>query len=46
MISGPVPLKRGSKSVVSEILHGSRKLNRNHIEKLSKRFNVSPAVFF
>jgi HTH-type transcriptional regulator/antitoxin HigA len=36
----------GSESVVSEVLHGSRKLNRNHIEKLSKRFNVSPALFF
>ena len=36
----------GSESVVSEVLHGSRKLNRNHIERLSKRFNVSPALFF
>ncbi len=36
----------GSESVVSEALHGSRKLNRKHIEKLSKRFNVSPALFF
>jgi HTH-type transcriptional regulator/antitoxin HigA len=36
----------GSESVVSEVLHGSRKLNRNHIEKLSKRFKVSPALFF
>jgi HTH-type transcriptional regulator / antitoxin HigA len=36
----------GSESVVSEVLHGSRKLSRKHIEKLSKRFNVSPALFF
>ena len=36
----------GSESVVSEVLHGKRDMNRNHIEKLSKRFNVSPAVFF
>jgi HTH-type transcriptional regulator / antitoxin HigA len=36
----------GSESVVSEVLHGSRRLNRKHIEKLSKRFNVSPALFF
>ena len=36
----------GSESVVSEVLHGKRDINRNHIEKLSKRFNVSPAVFF
>jgi HTH-type transcriptional regulator / antitoxin HigA len=36
----------GSKSVVSEVLHGYRELNKVHIEKLSRRFHVSPAVFF
>jgi HTH-type transcriptional regulator/antitoxin HigA len=36
----------GSESIVSEVLHGKRELNRTHIEKLSKRFGVSPAVFF
>ena len=36
----------GSESIVSEILHKKRDLNRAHIEKLSKRFNISPAVFF
>jgi HTH-type transcriptional regulator/antitoxin HigA len=36
----------GSESIVSEVLHGKRELNRTHIEKLSKRFRVSPAVFF
>ncbi len=36
----------GSESMVSEVLHKKRGLNKNHIEKLSKRFNVSPAVFF
>ena len=36
----------GSESVVSEILNGHRGLNKSHIEKLSKRFKVSPAVFF
>jgi len=36
----------GTQGVVSEILHGKRKLNRNQIEKLSERFSVSPAVFF
>jgi HTH-type transcriptional regulator/antitoxin HigA len=36
----------GSESIVSEILHKKRDLNKTHIEKLSKRFNVSPAVFF
>lgn len=36
----------GSESIVSEVLHGKRVLNKTHIEKLSKRFHVSPGVFF
>ncbi len=36
----------GSESTVSLVLSGKRKLNREHIARLSKRFNVSPAVFF
>ncbi len=36
----------GGESVVSEVLSGKRKLNASHIEQLSKRFHVSPAVFF
>jgi HTH-type transcriptional regulator/antitoxin HigA len=36
----------GSESIMSEVLHKKRELNKSHIEKLSKRFNVSPAVFF
>jgi HTH-type transcriptional regulator/antitoxin HigA len=36
----------GGESVVSEVLSGRRKLNATHIEQLSKRFHVSPAVFF
>jgi HTH-type transcriptional regulator/antitoxin HigA len=36
----------GSESIVSEIFHRKRDLNRAHIEKLSKRFHVSPVVFF
>jgi|LSQX01.3.fsa_nt_gb HTH-type transcriptional regulator/antitoxin HigA len=38
----------GSKSTVSKLLNRSegRKLNRNHIEALSCRFGMSPAVFF
>lgn len=36
----------GGESVVSEILSGKRRLNAAHIEQLSKRFHVSPAVFF
>jgi HTH-type transcriptional regulator / antitoxin HigA len=36
----------GSESIVSEVLHKKRDLNKTHIEKLSKRFHISPAVFF
>lgn len=36
----------GSESVVSEVLRGKRELNKHHIERLSRRFRVSPAVFF
>ena len=36
----------GSESVVSEVLSGKREINKNHIERLCKRFHVSPAVFF
>ncbi len=35
----------GSQGVVSEILNGKRQLNTRQIQALSKRFNVSPAVF-
>lgn len=35
-----------SESIVSEVLHKKRALNKTHIERLSKRFRVSPAVFF
>ena len=36
----------GSKSMVSRILSGKRKLNKEHIRLLSKRFGISPALFF
>lgn len=36
----------GSESIVSEVLHGKREMNKQHIEKLSQRFKVSPALFF
>ena len=36
----------GSEGIVSEILHKKRALNKTHIEKLSKRFQISPALFF
>ena len=36
----------GGQPVVSEILNGKRRLTRDHIEQLSKRFKVSPATFF
>jgi HTH-type transcriptional regulator/antitoxin HigA len=36
----------GSASVASEVLNGKRDLAKAHIERLSQRFNVSPALFF
>ena len=36
----------GSESIVSEILSGKRELNKRHIERLSKKFKVSPELFF
>jgi HTH-type transcriptional regulator/antitoxin HigA len=36
----------GSESIVSEVSHKKRGLNKIHIEKLSKPFRISPAVFF
>ena len=36
----------GGQPVVSDILHGKRKLTRDHIERLAKRFGVPPATFF
>ena len=35
----------GGKSSVSEILHGKRLLNIQHIKALSDKFNVNPATF-
>ena len=35
----------GSPSVVSEVLNGKRQLSKEHIRKLSKRFNVSAELF-
>ena len=42
---GLVPIF-GSESIVSEVLHKKRDLNKTHIKKLSKRFHISPAAFF
>lgn len=36
----------GTPSIVSEILHGKRQLTTEHIRRLSRRFHVSPEVFF
>ncbi len=36
----------GTRSVTSEILSGKRELNKEHIRRLSERFNVSPELFF
>jgi len=36
----------GSKSLVSMILNGKRNLTKEHIRKISKRFNLNPSLFF
>lgn len=36
----------GSKSLISKITNNERKLTFNHINALSKRFNINPSVFF
>ena len=36
----------GGKSMVSMILNGTRQLSKNHIQALSGRFKLSPALFF
>jgi HTH-type transcriptional regulator/antitoxin HigA len=36
----------GTPSIVSEVLCGKRKLTTEHIRRLSRRFRVSPEVFF
>jgi HTH-type transcriptional regulator/antitoxin HigA len=36
----------GTTSIVSEVLRGKRNLTTEHIRRLSKRFHVSPEVFF
>ena len=36
----------GDKSLISKILSGERNLTKLHIQKLSKRFKINPALFF
>jgi len=36
----------GTPSIVSEVRRGKRKLTTEHIRRLSRRFHVSPEVFF
>jgi len=36
----------GTPSIVSEVLNGKRSFTVKHIRKLSRRFHVSPEVFF
>jgi len=36
----------GTPSIISEVLNGRRKLTTEHIRKLSRRFHVSPELFF
>jgi HTH-type transcriptional regulator/antitoxin HigA len=36
----------GTPSIVSEVLRGKRNLTTEHIRRLSRRFHISPEVFF
>ena len=36
----------GTASIVSEVLSGKRELNKEHIKRLSRRFHISPELFF
>jgi HTH-type transcriptional regulator / antitoxin HigA len=36
----------GTPSIVSEVLSGKRELNKDHIKRLSRRFHISPEIFF
>jgi len=36
----------GTPSIVSEVLNGKRGMTIEHIKKLSRRFRVSPELFF
>ncbi len=36
----------GDKSLVSRILSGTRNLTKRHIQKLARRFNIDPGMFF
>ena len=36
----------GTASIISEVINGKRKLTTEHIRKLSRRFRVSPELFF
>lgn len=36
----------GTKSIVSEVLSGKRELSKAHIQRLCRRFHVSPELFF
>ena len=47
-VSSPAPItsERQHEHYLSEVLHKKHALNKTHIERLSKRFHLSPAVFF
>jgi HTH-type transcriptional regulator/antitoxin HigA len=36
----------GTPSIISEVLNGKRRLTTEHIRRLSRRFHVSPELFF
>lgn len=43
---GDLAAEVGGSPIVSDILSGKRQLTRNHIERLSQRFGISPASFY
>ncbi len=46
LTQGDLAKDLGGQPIVSNIINGKRELTREHIERLSMRFKVSPAVFF
>lgn len=36
----------GGKSLVSMVLNGTRKLTKEHIQAISNKYNINPALFF
>jgi len=46
LVQSTLTIEFGNKTTASQIMKGQRQFTRSHIARLSKRFHVSPAVFF